>query len=100
MNNFRTYNLAVEFYRISKTLPLTGALKEQLSRAAPSIALNLAEGRGRASSKDQGRFFQIALGSLRKCQTIFELADLQKTGAWGVLDNLGAHLYKLIKNKG
>ena len=99
MKNFRTFQLAVEFYKCTRTLPLSGTLKEQLSRAAPSIALNLAEGQGKGTSKDQARFFQIAFGSMRECQAIFILADLENTQAWKLLDNLAAHLYKLIKNR-
>ena len=96
MKNFRTFNLAVGFYRLTRSLPLKGALKEQLSRAASSIALNLAEGRGRPSLKDQLRFFHIAFGSVRECQAILILADLVETQAWNTLDSLAAHLYRLI----
>ena len=67
MKDFRTFNAAVSFYRSSLSLRLCGTLKEQLSRAASSIALNLAEGRGKESRKDQVKFFFIALGSLREC---------------------------------
>ena len=96
MNNFRTFQAAVEFYRLSKTLPLRGTLKEQFSRAAPSIALNLAEARGRSTQRDQMKFFHVAFGSARECQAILILAELEGTQAWEALDKLLAHLYKLI----
>ena len=67
MNDFRTYQLAVRFYHLSAKLNLKGALRSQLDRAASSIALNLAEGRGRRTLKDQKRFFDIAVGSVREC---------------------------------
>lgn len=70
----------------------------QLSRAASSIVLNLAEGRGKATVSDQVRFFQIAFGSLRECQAILILAELQENTAWVTLDKLAAHLFRLIKN--
>ena len=73
-------------------------LKEQLSRAAASIALNLAEGRGRATLADQKRFFHIAMGSVRECQAILTLSELEASESFRLLDVLGAHLYKLIKN--
>ena len=95
--NFRTYDLAVEFYRESQTLTLSAHLKEQLSRAASSIVLNLAEGRGKSTTKDQVRFFTIALGSTRECEAILTLAGLVGSEPWNKLDRLGAHLYQLIK---
>ena len=99
MINFRTYNIAVEFYKLSKTLKLPAALKEQLSRAASSIALNLAEGKGRESTNDQCRFFQIALGSTKECQAILELAELKRPDLEDLADKLAAHIYNLIKYK-
>ena len=98
MKNFRTYDLAVTFYRLIRLLQVTGHLRDQLNRAAQSIVLNLAEGNGRASKKDQRRFFTIALGSLRECQAALQLEKLENTEADKVLDRLGAHLYKLIQN--
>ena len=95
--NFRTYDLAVEFYRESQTITLARHLKEQLDRAASSVVLNLAEGSGRGSAADQVRFYLIAFGSLRECQAIL---DLQGSGAERAVesaDRVGAHLYNLIK---
>jgi four helix bundle protein len=100
MKNFRTYDLAVEFYKSTKTLPLPGYAKNQFARAAHSIVLNLAEGRGRHTVKDQKRFFSISLGSLRECQAILQLEELDNTPEWKKLDKLGAHLFKLIKGAG
>ena len=98
MKNFRTYTLAVEYYRSTKTLPLTGSIKEQLNRASLSIPLNLSEGRSRATIKEQKRFFNIALGSLRESQTILLIENLENTAQYRLLDKLAAHLYKLIQN--
>jgi len=97
MKNFRTFNLAVEFYRLSSTLKFSGHLKDQFHRAALSIPLNLAEGRGKPTVKDQKKFFSIAFGSLRECQAILTLAEMENSQAWRMLDNLAAHLYKLIE---
>lgn len=99
--NFRTFILAVEFYRLVRDTvagQLPCHLKEQLLRAASSIPLNLAEGRGKSSTKDQVRFFSIALGSLRECQAIMIIAELEGSECWSLLDRLGAYLYKLIRN--
>ena len=100
MKNFRTLTLATQFYHLAKGLKLKGDAKDQLLRAARSIALNLAEGRGRATVADQRRFFHISLGSLRECQTVLALEELTDSEAWRVLDNTGAHLHRLIQNAG
>ena len=100
MKNFRTYNLAVEFYRLAAPLKLPRHLREQLSRASSSIVLNLAEARGKESIKDQKKFFYIALGSLRESQAILTLSNLEDSKAYSVLDSLGGHLYKLIQSIG
>jgi four helix bundle protein len=88
--------MAVAFYHSSQRTSIGGALREQLNRAAAGIALNLAEGRGKPTVKDQIRFFHIALGSLRECQAIFELALQPQHSIHQEADVLGAHLYKLI----
>ena len=38
------------------------------------------------------------MGSLRESQAIFVLAELEHTESFQILDKLGRHLYKLIKN--
>ena len=98
MKNFKTFDLAVQFYRLAQPLKLPSHLKDQLDRAAASIALNLSEGRGKPTVKDQKKFFAIALGSTRECQAILVLANLQNTPVWNTLDCLAAHLYRLIQN--
>lgn len=47
------------------------ALSQQMTRAVVSIGANVAEGSGRASSKDFSRYVEIAYGSL--CELIAEL---------------------------
>ena len=97
LKNFRTFDLAVRFYRCARRLPLKGHLRDQLLRASSSIVLNLAEGRGKPSVKDQKRFFNISLGSLRECQAVLVLEGLEEHEAWKILDSLAAHLYRLIQ---
>ena len=58
-----------------------------------SIALNLAEGKGRFTPKDQKRFYSIALGSTREVQALVKIIrneDLIKR-----YDRLGGLVYRL-----
>ena len=98
MKNFRTFTLAVDFSKRAKALSLSGPSKDQFIRASMSIALNLAEGRGRFSNKEQKRFFHIAFGSTRECQAIMMIEDLEDTEEFKLLDKLAASIFCLIKN--
>ena len=49
-------------------------LADQLTRAAISIAANIAEGNGRFAPGDRGQFFGIARGSAHECVALLELA--------------------------
>ena len=98
MKNFRTYLLAIRFNREAAALKLPGYLKDQFRRAASSIALNLAEGSGRFGKKDQKRFFQIALASLRECQAVLDIEDVSDPNLRELADCLGAHIFKLIQS--
>ena len=97
MKDFRTFNLAVTFYREARCLQLPAHLRDQLSRAASSIALNCAEARGKDSLKDQLRYFRIAMGSVRESQAVLILADLDAAPIWMTLDRVAASLYRLIQ---
>ena len=98
MKNFRSYQLSVTFYQMVKTLKLPRHLKDQLLRAASSIALNLAEGRGKRTTTDQRRYFYNAFGSIRECQAIFDLhSDCHTSEISEHLDHLAACVYKLIQ---
>jgi len=80
------YRVALEFaawaYNICRSLKgMDRSARDQLLRAAQSIALNIAEGCGKVSSAERGRFFQIASGSARECGAILDIL-----GRCGVLD--------------
>lgn len=98
MKNFRTYQIAVEFYQLVADIQLPAHLKNQLDRAASSIVLNLAEGDGRFGKKDQKRFYHIAFGSLRETQAILDLATQDNEQVGACADKLAAHIYKLIRS--
>jgi four helix bundle protein len=58
-------------YRITQKFPAaeTYALTSQIRRAAISIPSNIAEGQGRASSKEFRQFLGIAMGSMAELET-------------------------------
>lgn len=64
--------LVIGIYKISKNFPVSEqyGLTSQITRAAISVASNLAEGSSRMSRKDQAHFSQIAYSSLMEvaCQ--------------------------------
>jgi len=99
MKNFKTFQLALQFYKEAKALSMLRApLKDQFERASLSILLNLAEGAGRSTSKERRRFYTISMGSLREVQAL--LLILNQNKLYESADCLGAHIYKLIQNPG
>jgi four helix bundle protein len=99
LKNVRTYKIAIEFHQSCRSAQMPDYLKDQLLRASSSIALNIAEGLGRATKKDQARFFHQALGSLRESQAALDLSAKPYPTLVSVADTLGAHLYRLIYPK-
>ena len=97
LKNFRTFQLANQFYQEAQKISLPLYLKDQLDRSSSSIALNLAEGYGKATYKDQRKFFSIAMGSLRESQAILILAQIDGGNLVDLADHLAASIYKLIK---
>ncbi|MCK5074684.1 MAG: four helix bundle protein [Bacteriovoracaceae bacterium] len=95
MQNFRSYKLAVQLYRKCLKLKLERHLQDQINRASSSVALNLSEGRGRRTMKDQRRFFDIAFGSLREVQAILDITNAHHD-IIDLADKTAAHLYKLL----
>lgn len=67
--------LIKEVYKIINVIPKAEEynLKLQLRRAVTSIALNIAEGKGRKSKKDFANFLTIAFGSLMEVQAILDI---------------------------
>ncbi len=98
LTHFRTYNLAVQFHHACCSAKMPGYLKSQLLRASSSIALNLAEGSGKPTPKDQLRFYFIALGSLRESQAALDLAPIRMPSLIALADHVGASLYKLCQS--
>ena len=100
LKHFGSYQLALLYYRQCAALRLPAHLKDQLSRASSSVALNLAEGYGRSSPKDKCKFYTIAMGSLRESQAVCDLVGYENPELHDLGDHLGACLYKLIRTHG
>ena len=70
------YRVALEFQAmVGQLVPKRGyaELRDQLDRASNSIVLNIAEGCGRRSPPDKGRFYAMARGSATECVAILDL---------------------------
>ena len=80
---FEVYQAALRFtafaVRLCDEMPAIrgrGALVDQLTRASFSIALNIAEGAGRAAPKDKRHFYLIASGSTSECAAILDVVAI------------------------
>jgi four helix bundle protein len=91
----RAFNAAV--YRLSRAWPRDEvfALTSQVRRAATSVAANIAEGAGRNSDADFGRFLEQAYGSLMETVSHLYLALDQSYVDEAALDELLASVDRL-----
>ena len=73
----RSIDYVVEIYDLTAGFPKEGlyGLTNQMRRAAVSIASNIAEGAGRGSKKEFGRFLSIAQGSAAELKTQLIIAE-------------------------
>ena len=105
----RSIELLKETYKLMRFLPKeeTYALSNQIRRAVVSIPSNIAEGNGRASSKDYARFLSMARGSkyeletqLLICVELCYLTQEQITHAMNLSEVIGRMLNVLIAKLG
>ena len=70
-------DVVVDVYRSSQEFPKEEVygLTSQMRRAAVSVPSNIAEGSGRNSDKDFGRFLDISLGSAFELETQLIIAN-------------------------
>jgi four helix bundle protein len=70
------YQVALEFQSLVAQLRFPrslGHLRDQLDRAATSIALNIAEAVGRRGAGERAHFYVIARGSAMECAAIIDI---------------------------
>ncbi len=96
MKRFRTYQIALSFYKDCKRLRLQNPIKNQFERASLSIVLNLSEGSAKPTRADRRKFYHISLGSLREVQTLLDI--ISDEALINQANILGGYLYKLCKN--
>jgi four helix bundle protein len=74
-------------------------VKDQLERASQSVVLNLAEGSGKPTRRDQARFYAIAFGSIREVQAVFDLIRLEDAATVDLADHVAACVYRLLHSR-
>jgi four helix bundle protein len=76
------FEIAVQSFKLIETFPKEErfSLSNQITRAAVSISLNIAEGSSRTSEKDYKRFLELSLGSSFELETQLLIAEAIKFG--------------------
>lgn len=99
----KAFNLQVWGF-LEKAKGLSRSQRDQLDRAAFSIALNIAEGTGRFSRKDRKNFYVVARSSALECAAIFDLLcdkgilnEAFRDARFKEIDELSRILFTMIK---
>ena len=82
--------IAIDVYSLTSSFPSSEkfGIVSQITRAAVSIASNIAEGSSRTSQKDYKRYIEIALGSSFELETQFLIAKAANLGNAQGIDKL------------
>ena len=95
------YRFALNFYQhvkvIRKQLPRgLGPLGDQISRAASSIGLNIAEGAAARSRNVKRRHWEIALGSAAECSAALDAIQIEEAADSSRLTQARAQLKETV----
>lgn len=105
--NLEIYKLALDYldliYTFAEKLPKNDDfnLKSQITRAATSVVLNIAEGSTSQSDAEQSRFLGMALRSLIEtvaCQDVIERRKYAPTDELRAARNLGSKLFAKVQS--
>ncbi|MGA2864147.1 MAG: four helix bundle protein [Verrucomicrobiota bacterium] len=77
-------------------LPKSVAVRDQSDRASSSSVLNLAEGNGKFTSPDRGRFFDISRGSALECAAALDVLASQGRSELGVVASGKERLRRIV----
>lgn len=95
------YQVALEFAQKVYELEVKGSLRDQITRAAESVVLNIAEAHP-AKGADRARRFRIAASEASECRGALALLKIRKRISaekydemWNLVDQIGAMLYRL-----
>ena len=93
------YQVALQFNALAARLVPRGhrELRDQLTRAALSISLNIAESAGRTSPADKARFFSIARGSAMECAAIIDVLASSGIAAIGLCREARRLLIRMVQ---
>ena len=93
----KSMDLVEDVYKLMKQLPENEkyGLISQIKRSSISIPSNIAEGAGRASTKEFIRFLDIATGSLSELET--QLLLLERLGFCSTEENLTEEIQTIGK---
>ena len=106
MRNFRKFeiwhigiDLADEVYSSLELIPVEEkyGLRSQITRAAVSVSLNIAEGSSRKSDKDFRRFLEYSLGSCYEIETVIILCERRNFMSQERIEKLNEMLIPLEK---
>ncbi len=100
-NRLIVYRKAVAFVAVAAEIiptiePTYGFLRDQLGRAATSIALNVAEGSGEFSRPEKARFYRMARRSAAECAAILEALEAVKCPDDGRISLGKEHLNEIM----
>ena len=95
MNRLNVLDRAIEQYQAIKKLNFKGEVRDQVTRAALSMCLNLSEGNAKSTIKAKRNFFNIAYASQQELRTLLLIENIDQL--YNKANQIGAMIYKLQK---